>query len=515
MRFSTARALVGALVLAACGGTGGDAPARNDDAATTDFRVALLTPGAITDQAWNGGAYKGLERIRDSLGAKISHVQTRTPAEFDENFRLYGEQGYTLVFGHGFEYQDAASRVAPEFPKTIYATTSGNRTGANLAGLEFAFEDGSYLAGMLAGAITKSNRIGAIGGQEIPPVKRSFYAFEQGAKAVNPKVEVVSSFIGNWDDASAGKEQALAQIRRGVDVIFQNADAAGLGIFQAARENPTVRVFGANADQNGVAPEVTIASVVIDLPHAFLAPRHLARPGRGRRAPRDQPAPRGHRPGSHEGRDRLGPRADDQGHVPRTAPAHRSRRPVTTCGVPAREMADELDALLDLPSTPDYAGALNGLQVDHGGRVHGVAAAVDASLEAIEATVAAGANLLLVHHGLFWGGAQAVRGVHYRKLKTLLDHDVAVYAAHLPLDRHAVHGNNVLLARALALEPSGTWHEYKGVAIGVTADTDVATDDLVARARAFAGAHDHHVVVAGSHPGRRTRRVAICTGGGA
>lgn len=273
LRFSTLVTAIAALGLAACGGTGADA-ARTDSTAGTataaDFRVALLTPGSITDQAWNGGAYKGLERIRDSLGAKISHVQTRTPAEFDENFRLYGEQGYAMVVGHGFEYQDAASRVAPDFPKTVYLTTSGNRTGANLAGLEFAFEDGSYLAGMLAGAMTKSGKIGAIGGQEIPPVRRSFYAFEQGAKAVNPAVQVVTSYIGNWDDASAGKEQALAMIGRGADVLFQNADAAGLGIFQAVKENPTVRVFGANADQNAVAPDVTLASVVIDLPHALL-----------------------------------------------------------------------------------------------------------------------------------------------------------------------------------------------------------------------------------------------------
>ena len=268
--FSTAVAVAGTLLLAACGGAAERRADTSTTAAAGDFRVALLTPGAITDQAWNGGAYKGLERIRDSLGAKISHVQTRTPAEFDENFRLYGEQGYTLVVGHGFEYQDAATRVAPEFPKTTYVTTSGNRTGANLAGLEFAFEDGSYLAGMLAGATTKTGKIGAIGGQEIPPVRRSFYAFEQGAKAVNPTVEVVTAYVGNCDDAAAGKEQALAQIARGVDVIFQNADAAGLGIFQAAKENPNVRVFGANADQNGVAPDVTLASVVIDLPHALL-----------------------------------------------------------------------------------------------------------------------------------------------------------------------------------------------------------------------------------------------------
>lgn len=269
LRLSTFWTPLLAIVLAAC------APAARDkadsaDAPATTLRVALLTPGPISDQAWNGGAYSGLLRIRDSLGARISHIQTKTPAEFDENFRLYGEQGYGLVIGHGFEYQDAAKRVAPEFPKTTYVTTSGNSAASNLAGLEFAFEDGAYLAGMVAGAISTSGVIGAIGGQEIPPVRRSFYAFEQGARAMNPKIRVLTSYIGNWDDASAGKEQALAQIGRGVDVLFQNADAAGLGIIQAARESKGVRVFGANSDQNGVAPTVVIGSVVIDLPHAFL-----------------------------------------------------------------------------------------------------------------------------------------------------------------------------------------------------------------------------------------------------
>ena len=268
-RFSTFLTLACAALLAACG-TATSKSADSSAVGGAAFRVALLTPGPISDQAWNGGAFAGLQRIKDSLGARVSHIQTKTPAEFDENFRLYGEQGYNVVFGHGFEYQDAAQRVAPGFPKTVYVTTSGNRTGANIAGLEFAFEDGAYLAGIVAGAATRTGTIGVIGGQEIPPVKRSFYAFEAGAKSVNPTVKVIVSYIGNWDDASAGKEQALAQIGRGVDVIFQNADAAGLGIFQAARESKGVRVFGANSDQNSLAPEVVLGSVVIDLPHAFL-----------------------------------------------------------------------------------------------------------------------------------------------------------------------------------------------------------------------------------------------------
>src|SRR6476646_3242965 len=192
---------------------------RNDSAAGKPFRVALLTPGPISDQSWNGGAYQGLMRIRDSLGATVSHIQTKTPAEFEEQFRQYGAQGYDLVFGHGFEFQDAAKRVGPDFPKTIYITTSGSTSGPNVAGIEFAFADASYLAGMLAGSMTKTNVLGAIGGTELPPVKESFTAFARGAKAVNPRVTVLTSYVGNWDDVSAGKEQALAQIGRNADII--------------------------------------------------------------------------------------------------------------------------------------------------------------------------------------------------------------------------------------------------------------------------------------------------------
>ena len=265
---------VGSLVLISTACTseqGSKANSGTDSSATSrPFKVALLTPGPISDRSWNGGAYDGLLAIRDSLGAQISHVQTKTPAEFEENFRQYGAQGYDLVIGHGFEFQDAAVRVGPEFPKTLYVTTSGNTVRDNVAGIQFAFEEASYLAGILAAGMTKSSSIGAIGGTELPPVKRSFAAYAAGAHSVNPKIGVVVSYVGNWDDVGAGKEQALAQIGRRTDVIFQNADAAGLGVFQAARESKSTFVIGANSDQNGVAPEVTLGSVVIDLRHAFL-----------------------------------------------------------------------------------------------------------------------------------------------------------------------------------------------------------------------------------------------------
>jgi basic membrane lipoprotein Med (substrate-binding protein (PBP1-ABC) superfamily) len=347
--------LPGALVwttvaLAACGRAGeqgrtGDSAGAARTAsgtgagAASGFRVALLTPGPISDQSWNGGAYAGLMAIRDSLGAQVSHIQTKTPAEFEENFRQYGQQGYSLVFGHGFEFQDAALRVAPSYPRTTYVTTSGNSSGPNVAGMTFAFEEPSYLAGVLAGRMTKTNTVGVIGGTELPPVKASFAAFAAGARAANPRVRVVSAFIGNWDDVSAGKEQALAQIGRGADVIFQNADAAGLGVFQAARERGNVYVVGSNADQNGIAPEVTLGSVVIDLPRAFLRVARQAQAGT-----------------LHDRVERLG--LDTRVVTLVLNPTVRSRIPADVLAqVDSAERAIEAGTLKPLPDEARYGGA--------------------------------------------------------------------------------------------------------------------------------------------------------------
>ena len=265
-----------ALVALAC--TGGERADRSGDAEA--FRVALLTPGPISDRSWNGGAYDGLMRIRDSLGAQVSHIQTRTPAEFEENFRQYGAQGYDLVFGHGFEFQEAALRVAPSYPRTIFVTTSGNSVRDNVAGMVFNMEDASYLAGIMAAGLTKTGIVALIGGSEFPPVKSSFEAFVLGARSARPSITVLTSYLGTWDDVSAGKEQALALMNRRADVIFQNADAAGLGIFNAARERGGVYVFGTNSNQNDVAPTVVVASVIIDLPHALLSVAREVRDGR-------------------------------------------------------------------------------------------------------------------------------------------------------------------------------------------------------------------------------------------
>jgi dinuclear metal center YbgI/SA1388 family protein len=178
-------------------------------------------------------------------------------------------------------------------------------------------------------------------------------------------------------------------------------------------------------------------------------------------------------------------------------------------------IAAHLDTLLRTREIPDYPGAMNGVQVEHEGPVVRCAVAVDASLPTIDGAVAAGANLLLVHHGLFWGGAQALRGRHYQRVRRLVAHDVAVYASHLPLDLHPTLGNNALLARAMGLMPRAGFAAFQGIDVGVMGEADIETSVLAARASDIARAEGGRLVAVGVGGGRRTKRWAMCTGAGA
>jgi basic membrane lipoprotein Med (substrate-binding protein (PBP1-ABC) superfamily) len=261
------------LFLAGCAG---DSPAgRATDGTPGDgLRAALLTSGPVSDAGWYAGAYEGLLMLQDSLGAEVSHQQTRTPAEFDEAFLSYASSGYDLIFAHGFEYQDAAIRAGAQFPDATFVVSGGGRVAENVIPLIFTLEEGSYLAGMLAGGMTGSGVVGMVGGVAIPPVQGTFRAFEAGVLAARPDARVLESFIGNWDDVGAAKEATVAQLRQGADVIIHNTDAASFGIFQAVREavqaGGTVWALGMNRDQNDVAPDVILASAVIRIPEAFL-----------------------------------------------------------------------------------------------------------------------------------------------------------------------------------------------------------------------------------------------------
>lgn len=182
----------------------------------------------------------------------------------------------------------------------------------------------------------------------------------------------------------------------------------------------------------------------------------------------------------------------------------------------AAELSEYLDVLLSVASIPDYPNALNGLQLDNGGGVTKVAAAVDYSLETVKRVVESRSDFLILHHGMFWQGLKPVTGASYSKLKLLLDNGIAVYSSHIPLDYHPTFGNNVLLSRELGLTPSGDFAQFKGMAIGLSGESDLHTNEILQRAKVFAKRHGGDAIAAGrSLDGAITRKWAMCTGAGA
>ena len=179
------------------------------------------------------------------------------------------------------------------------------------------------------------------------------------------------------------------------------------------------------------------------------------------------------------------------------------------------ELAAYADELLETATTPDSANALNGLQIESQSPISGIVAAVDFSSRAIHGAIAAQANLMIVHHGMFWNGLEPLKGSAYRRIRLLVENDIAVYSSHLPLDRHPTLGNNALLAKELDLTPSGFFARYDSIFIGLSGESDVPTAALADRARRFATAYGSEVRTTPISTNRRTKQWAICSGAGA
>lgn len=173
------------------------------------------------------------------------------------------------------------------------------------------------------------------------------------------------------------------------------------------------------------------------------------------------------------------------------------------------EIVAFLDQELRTDSIMDYSGAMNGLQLANEGKVERVVAAVDASLPVIEEASKGGPGLLIVHHGMFWQGAQPVTGAFYRKLKTSMDAGLAIYSSHLPLDIHPVFGNNVLLAQSVGLVDMEPFFEQKGQYLGVTGQWNGSLDELVCAVQTTVQGRVH-LCPGGS---QTVSKVGIITGG--
>lgn len=243
------------------------------------LRVGAALPGIITDKAWNQGGYEGLKLIEKELGGEIAYTERVAQPDQVEVMSDYARRGFDLVFGHGGEYDAAGRAVAARFPKTKVVVNNGTVTGPNLGSLQVNHFQIAFLGGVVAGMMTKSNKIAAISAQKFKAIDDGFAGFEAGAKWVNPKVQMFTSYTGNWDDVAKGKEAAFAHIAKGADVVFGVLDHAQLGVLQGAMER-NVWAVGYVGDMLVVAPKTVLTSSIEDISQAMLVLAKLIADGK-------------------------------------------------------------------------------------------------------------------------------------------------------------------------------------------------------------------------------------------
>lgn len=233
------------------------------------FKVALLTPGPVSDAGWSAMAYRGLKAIEVETGAQVNN-QEAGGTQIKDAMRSYARQGYKLVFGHGFEYNEPAIEVAKDFPDTVFVSSSGGLTADNVGAFRFYLEQGFYLAGVMAAKMSKTGVVGMVGGDDVPSIRSTFKAFRAGAIDTNPAIQVKEVFTNSGQDIAKAKQATEKLIEEGADFVIHQANAAAQGVFDACAEK-NVYAFGANADQNDNASGRVIASAVILAEPAFVA----------------------------------------------------------------------------------------------------------------------------------------------------------------------------------------------------------------------------------------------------
>lgn len=247
----------------------GSAPA---SPAGSDFKVAIILPGVITDKAWNQAGYEGLNEIQKKQGAEIAYVEKIGQAEQAEALSDFARRGFNLVYAHGGQFDAAIQQVAGQFPKTFFVGVNGAASGPNIAALRIDHLQASYLCGIIAANLSKSKKIAYLAGQEFQATQEELRGLQLGAKSVEPTIQVSSSFTGDWNDAAKAKEAMEAIISSGADVVYQWLDNAAPTVLQTASDRG-IYAFGNTADQLSVAPKAVLTSAVkrIDLAIAKLA----------------------------------------------------------------------------------------------------------------------------------------------------------------------------------------------------------------------------------------------------
>lgn len=236
--------------------------------ATKPFKIALVVIGALADGSWNQFQYESMKEIAKTPGLQVSYSENVAIPDFERVAGDYCRQGYDLIIAHTFDYQTSALKVAKNCPNTKFAVQGAWMFDSNVAGLTVWPCEGGYLAGVLGGSLTKTNKLGLIGGFTYAPTQVCFHeAFKQGAKSVNPRVAISETWTGTWDDVAVGYEATNAQMDNGADFIAISLSGPGFGAINAAKDRNAkggnkVYVVGAFVDMNARAPDTVITSTL-------------------------------------------------------------------------------------------------------------------------------------------------------------------------------------------------------------------------------------------------------------
>ena len=263
---SAALMAVGFLALGGCGKGEGEGEDRAGRQADREIRVGLvLSVGGLGDKSFNDSAYEGLMRAGDELGVKPIYGQPEQMAEDEKYLRQYAAQGLDLVIAVGFLMKDALEQVSTEFPESHFAIIDAVVDEPNVASLVFSEHEGSFLVGAIAGLVSETGTVGFIGGMDIPLIHKFEVGYAEGARHVDPDIEVLVAYAGSgpeaFHDPVKGKSLALSQFSRGADIIFQAAGSTGNGVIDAAVERGLFAI-GVDANQNYMAPGNVLTSMV-------------------------------------------------------------------------------------------------------------------------------------------------------------------------------------------------------------------------------------------------------------
>jgi basic membrane protein A len=255
-----------ACALAAGLGWGGCAPARHAEADRGKVHVGIVfDSGGKDDRSFNAAAWEGVKRARRDLPIVLRDAEPGDPTSLEPAMRAFAERGFDLVIGVGFAQTPIVEQVARDYPQIDFAIIDGVSQLPNVASLVFKEHEGSYLVGMIAARKSKTGVLGFVGGMDIPLIHRFAVGYEEGARAVNPKVRVIENYVGvteaAWNNPGKGKELSVAQIGKGADVIFAAAGNSGLGAFDAAEQYGKF-VIGVDSNQNWVKPGFVLTSMV-------------------------------------------------------------------------------------------------------------------------------------------------------------------------------------------------------------------------------------------------------------